>query len=753
MLSIYSSQEKLIRMIPFVCLAVALLVRIGIPKVDSAELPFANSAAQVTPAAAASTSKMNGKIVFSSDRQRNNNFTIWTMNADGSNPTRLTDIPTSSSYVYDFAPKWSPDGTKIAFCSYGRGSSHSLFVMNADGADLHEIVINSSPEIGSFEWSPDGAKFLFDAGSYVELYSSSLASDRVRPAGVQANIYIADIDGKNLTRLTNDTELMNGSASWSPDGRLIAFQSRPSYGPDPIKIYVMSSDGTNRHLVATGSGPSWAPDGTRIVFVGAGSADGCYNKLCQQLYTIKTDGSELTQLTHYADSYILPRYSSDGSNILFSRELTTSYVTNGYPFSGSVYGDEGYAVFLMDADGRSQTNISNRRDTATPYDNEPDWQPLAALANDPPPSVLGLSATLYRVPLGQSKLQVIVNRNGNLNQTVSCAYKIQLDGRTYKDLPSGVVSFTPGETSKTIELNFSVSSYETCYVQLHSNSGNATFVGGIKNALISAESTAVIDYPDFFVRQHYEDFLNRDPDEPGWRFWNVKLYAQCYAGFTSRSPCNQTGAEVSAAFFLSTEFQETGYLVYRTYKAAYGNLPAAPVPIRVGDFLTDTQQVGQGVVVGQTGWEQALETNKEKFFADFVQRSQFALAYPTWMTPVQFVDALFANAGLIPSALERESAIGDFNGAGSSADNAARARVLRRVAENPTLAQQEFNRAFVLMQYFGYLRRNPNDPPDSDFSGYNFWLTKLNQFNGDYQKSEMVKAFISSTEYRQRFGP
>ena len=80
-------------------------------------------------------------------------------------------------------------------------------------------------------------------------------------------------------------------------------------------------------------------------------------------------------------------------------------------------------------------------------------------------------------------------------------------------------------------------------------------------------------------------------------------------------------------------------------------------------------------------------------------------------------------------------------------------RQLRKVAENQTLAQQEFNRAFVLMQYFGYLRRNPNDAPDSDFSGYTFWLMKLNQFNGDYQKAEMVKAFITSTEYRQRFGP
>src|SRR5437016_12302022 len=123
------------------------------------------------------------------------------------------------------------------------------------------------------------------------------------------------------------------------------------------------------------------------------------------------------------------------------------------------------------------------------------------------------------------------------------------------------------------------------------------------------------------------------------------------------------------------------------------------------------------------------------------------------MTPAQFVDTLFANAGLTPSATDRNATIGEFGSATNTADAAARARALRRVAENPTLVTNEFNRAFVLMQFFGYLRRNPNDLPDSDYTGYDFWLTKLNQFNGNFVNAEMVKAFINSTEYRQRFGP
>ena len=92
-----------------------------------------------------------------------------------------------------------------------------------------------------------------------------------------------------------------------------------------------------------------------------------------------------------------------------------------------------------------------------------------------------------------------------------------------------------------------------------------------------------------------------------------------------------------------------------------------------------------------------------------------------------------------------------LNSATDISDASARARALHDVAENSALIQQEFNRAFVLMEYFGYLRRNPNDDTGT-YTGYDFWLTKLNQFNGDFQKAEMVKAFITSGEYRSRFG-
>ena len=271
----------------------------------------------------------------------------------------------------------------------------------------------------------------------------------------------------------------------------------------------------------------------------------------------------------------------------------------------------------------------------------------------------------------------------------------------------------------------------------------------MQEVTIAPPVTNAIDDPGFFVREHYLDFLGRWPDEDGLRFWMNEI-TSCGG---DQSCIDVKRINDSAAFFLSIEFQETGYLLYRAYKAAFGNLPDAPVPIKLNEFGEDRWKLQGGVIVNQPGWQQVLENNKQRFFNYFVQTPRFNSAYPTSMTPSEFVDRLFANAGVTPSSPDRSAAVAEFGSASNTADVGARARALRRVAENPTLTAQEFNRAFVLMQYFGYLRRNPNDGPEGNFDGYNFWLNKLNQFNGDFAGAEMVKAFLSSSEYRQRFGP
>jgi len=262
----------------------------------------------------------------------------------------------------------------------------------------------------------------------------------------------------------------------------------------------------------------------------------------------------------------------------------------------------------------------------------------------------------------------------------------------------------------------------------------------------------------FFAQQHYLDFFSRTPDAAGLAFWANEI-TSCGAD----EQCKEVKRiNVSAAFFLSIEFQQTGYLVERIYKVAYGDGSGTStlggthqlvVPIiRREEFIPDTQEIGLGVVVGVGDWQQKLDANKSAFANGFVQRTRFRNAYANTLTPEQYVDLLFQHAGVTPTAAERTAAINEFGGAQTSAEVGARGRALRKVAEHGTLATQESNRAFVLMQYFGYLRRNPNDPQDTDYTGYDFWLTKLNQFGGNFVNAEMVLAFISSPEYRARFG-
>jgi len=255
-----------------------------------------------------------------------------------------------------------------------------------------------------------------------------------------------------------------------------------------------------------------------------------------------------------------------------------------------------------------------------------------------------------------------------------------------------------------------------------------------------------INDADFFVHQQYVDFLSRMPDQSGFNFWKNQI-DEC-----TTPACREIRRiNASAAFFISIEFQETGYLVYRIHKSAFGNLAGKPVPVLRESLVPETRTIGNGVVVGVQGWEQVLENNKQAFLLAFVQRPEFQTAYPAGMTADAFVMQLDTNAGTVLSSSERSTLVATLSANPTSA--AARAAVLRAVAENSNLNQREFNKAFVLMQYFGYLQRNPDDAPDNNLAGYNFWLTKLNQFNGDFRQAEMVKAFIASGEYRSRFGP
>lgn len=326
----------------------------------------------------------------------------------------------------------------------------------------------------------------------------------------------------------------------------------------------------------------------------------------------------------------------------------------------------------------------------------------------------------------------------------------------------GTLQFAANESSKTISVLLTddvlVEGSEQFTVTLKDPTGGelgtSTTTVTISDNDSQPNALNPLSSASFFVRQHYQDFLNRSAtDDPlGLAFWTNEITScSSVQDPAERASCFGTKhVNVSAAFFLSIEFQETGYLVHRFYTASFPASASRPRGLpRRNEFVTDTQEIQKGVVVGQAGWEQKLEQNKQAFALAWVNRAAFIAEHPLSQTAEQFVDSLFQTSGVTPTGAERAAAISAFGAGGAS----GRAAALRNVAESQSVFISHYNRAFVLMQYFGYLRRNPDDAPDSNFDGYQFWLDKLNLFNGDYVKAEMVKAFLLSIEYQQRFGP
>jgi Calx-beta domain/Domain of unknown function (DUF4214) len=457
-------------------------------------------------------------------------------------------------------------------------------------------------------------------------------------------------------------------------------------------------------------------------------------------------------------------YVATSGTLTFNPGETTKFITINIQSDQSFEADETFLVNLT-----STTNASLTRPQAT-----------GTIRNDDAEGgFLNFTQGSYGVSENTGFVTVKIIRSNDTTRAATVDYATSDTGAsaqcgTSNGLASsrcdftaafGTLRFAPGETEKTFVILVNRDSYneasESFGIGLSNLKGGAIMVGSSTALGVIFNSSPpppanIIDDARAFVRQHYHDFLNREPDQAGVDFWTNEI-TSC----GSDAQCIEVKRiNVSASFFLSIEFKETGYMIERLYKTAYGDAIgnstlsnahqlSAPL-VRLNELLADTQQISQGVIVGQGNWEQQIETNKQSFVADFVQRSRFTTAFPTSMSAAQFVDALNANAGNQLSQTERDQLVNDL-----STTAKTRAQVLRAIAEHPKLIEAERSRAFVLMQYFGYLRRNPDDAPEVglDHTGYDFWLTKLNGADDNFFDAEMVKAFLSSIEYRQRFGP
>jgi len=291
--------------------------------------PLTIPAPGVEPASAAAFPGANGKIVFASNRD--GNYEIYVMDADGSNQTRLTNNAVKEEY-----PVWSPDGAKIAFV---RGGKH-FYYMNADGSGETHIIsvaVTAGPPLA---WSSDGAKIAFaGAFSFADLPSRSF------------DIYTINLDGSNVTALTSTAD-QDFSPNWSPDGAKIVFTRGD-------KIYVMNADGSGVTQLTPqyqNISPNWSPDGSKIVHnVDTFPDDGTRT---YDIQVMNADGSNPNKvLARPRIDDAGPVWSPDGSKIAFSSDQ-----------------DSNFEIYVMNPDGSNQTRLTNNPST----DRFPDWQPLQA---------------------------------------------------------------------------------------------------------------------------------------------------------------------------------------------------------------------------------------------------------------------------------------------------------------------------------------------------------------------------------------
>jgi hypothetical protein len=383
---------------------------------------------------------------------------------------------------------------------------------------------------------------------------------------------------------------------------------------------------------------------------------------------------------------------------------------------------------------------------------------LVGIAVSPSVGTVQFTATTASVGEGGGKITLTVTRSGNTSVPSAVDFAtsdVTATQRSDYIIALGTLQFAAGETTKQFDVlivdDGFVDPGETFRVSLSSPSNDFAVGNGIVTITINdndavPSATNPIDDNAFFVRQHYLDFLSREPDTDGFNFWKAELDS-CGANAACLDLKRQN---VSAAFFLSIEFQETGGTVLRLQRLAFGkksNEATTRTPYL--QFWRDARQVGLGVVVGQPGYLTILEDNKQAYATQVVSSAAFVNRYASGLSASEFVDALFSSAGVTPIPAERTAAIDAFNTAGGGI--AGRVSALRSATDSSSIRTAEMNASFVLMQYYGYLRRNPTDPPDSNDDGYQFWLAKLNNFNGDFAKAEMVRAFLISGEYRSRF--
>lgn len=599
-----------------------------------------------------------------------------------------------------------------------------IYVMNADGSGVKRLtpeppadeiragnVSDNYPSI-----SPDGSRVAFISNRTV------FNSDGYRPF----DIYIVNTDGTGLSKITNfQPNPGNGpmgsefhSVAWSPDGTKLAYRALRIAADGAFRdvLGAINPDGTGETILSVvysdgGEMLDWSPDGTRIMFSHSSPGSGTVQP---RFYTL-SDSSVV--------EYNIPSFNSGGAG-------TARFSPDGQRMVYYVYEASGdlspQVMVISNLDGSNRTTVT-RGVSCAPVGIA--WVPGPAV---PAPARLDLipgPASIYAGGPSLQLMPILYDANNKVLARAAREWQISPSGGDRPGIDDqGLVTPTTTNTSSI--------TLQACAL----NGGLKTCVDVLLNPV-----TNPIDDPETFVRQHYTDFLARASDPDGLAFWKNQI-TSCNgdAGCIDRRRVNTSGA-----YFLSTEFQTTGYFVYRLYKGALNRRP------KFSEFVPDLLNLTDGIVVNNRLSDQAVEDNKNNFAAKFTALAEFKAIYDS-LDNTGYVNKLADTVGVTVADADRQALI---NGLATATET--RVTVLRKLLDGTTTTgggnlqftttygkafyDKEYNPAFVLMQYFGYLRRDP------DSAGYQFWLNKLNHY-GNFTDAEMVRSFILSEEYRKRFG-
>ncbi|HEX7136015.1 MAG TPA: TIGR03118 family protein [Iamia sp.] len=349
-------------------------------------------------------------------------------------------------------------------------------------------------------------------------------------------------------------------------------------------------------------------------------------------------------------------------------------------------------------------------------------------------SLIQFATDDFAISEGSTGINVTVTRSGDVSGPATVRYATwdqsqpgHASQKSDYETAAGLLVFEEGQTSRTFRVlpvnDLFVEGNETIDLMISNPTGPGLGIGTPNTSTLTivdndavAPTANPIDDTTFFVRQQYLDFLGRQPEPAGLTYWVNRINA-CGGNTACRAA---ERAKSSGSFFLSAEYQNAAAAVFRTSRAANGRNPL------YGEYVVDTS-------IYRTYGEPA-------YFDHYVSRPEFVARYLP-LTNAQYVDALIANTGVTFTASQRNALVNGLNGA-----TLTRAQALRNITVNAAFVAAEKSRAFVLAQYFGYLRR------DADTAGYEFWLDKLADAGGNFVTAGMVANFIQSAEYRQRFG-